>query len=77
MSLRRAARRHVAAVTAALVGERANAEDTPKKRPAERDVGDEDGGRELADVPVKEYEAIRVGEVVVSIEDCGEYHKDT
>lgn len=62
-------------IAAVLVGEGADAEDAAQQGPAERDVGDEDGGGELADVPVQEDGAVRDGEVVVSVEDRREDDK--
>ena len=46
------------AVTAVLVGKGANAEDATEEGPAEWNVGDEDSGGELADVPVEENGAV-------------------
>jgi hypothetical protein len=77
MSVRRVAGRCGGTVTAVLIGECANAEDASEERPAERDVGDEDSGGELTDVPVEEDWAIGNGKVVVSVKNCGEDHEDT
>ena len=60
-----------------LIRKGANAEDTSEERPAERDVGDEDSGGELADVPVEEDWAVGNGKVIVSVKNCGEDHEDT
>lgn len=66
MALRGIPRGRIAAV---LVGEGADAEDAAQQGPAERHVGHEDGGGELADVPVQEDGAVWDGEVVVPVED--------
>jgi hypothetical protein len=60
-----------------LAAERAEAEDTTEQRPAEGDVGDEDGGGQFADVPVQEDGTEGNAEVVVTIQDGSEDDEDT
>lgn len=54
-------------------GEGAELEGAPEQRPEHREVRDVHGCRGLADVPEHVYGGVGIGEIVVLVENCGEY----